>query len=71
MLNSFGMSRKVAREGTETRLPPVHWAKRDRCMHGDVVGRDGYGDTRDGFAVCRQLHRTESFLPVPYSIISF
>lgn len=40
-------------------------------MHGDLVGRDGYGDTRDIFAVCRHLCRTESFLPVPYSNISF
>lgn len=28
MLNIFGMSRKVAREGTETRLTPVHWEKK-------------------------------------------
>lgn len=63
MLNIFGMSRKVAREGTETRLTPVHWAKKGRCMHGNLVGRDGCGDTRDIFAVCRRRHRTESFLP--------
>lgn len=40
-------------------------------MHGDLVGRDGYGDTRDIFAVCRHRHRTESFFPVSYSNISF
>lgn len=71
MLNIFGMSRKVAREGTETRLTPVHWAKKGRCMHGNLVVRDGYGDTRDIFAVCRHRHRTESFLPVSYSNTSF
>lgn len=60
MLNIFGMPRKVAREGTDTRLTPVHWAKRGRFMHGNLVSRDGYGDTRDMFAVCRHLHRTES-----------
>lgn len=53
----------MAREGTETRLIPVHWAKRDRCMHGALIDGDGYGTMRGMFAICEPLYRTESFLP--------